>query len=138
MIRTVATADGTKPEVVGQGSFASENACCLSTVSHVHKEAAVGHSHTDVIMPAALPVAVPCGFGHWPVAVPYGCGHWSVVVPCGHGLWPVAVLCGCGLWPVTVPCGHGLWPVPCGCGHWPVTVPCGQHLHWLLELQLQS
>ena len=91
MIRTVATADGTKPEVVGQGSLASENACCLSTVSRVHKEAAVGHSYTDVIMPAALPVAVPCGFGHWPVAAPYGCGLWPVTVPCGHGLWPVAV-----------------------------------------------
>lgn len=39
-------------EVVGQGSFASPNACCLSAVAHVCSGAGAGHSSVDM---------TPCG-----------------------------------------------------------------------------
>ena len=42
-----------KHEVVGQGSFASPNACRSSTVTSVREGDVVSHNDADVMMPMA-------------------------------------------------------------------------------------
>ena len=49
-----------KCEVVGQGSFASPNTCCLSTVIRVCNGTVAVNSNADVIIPVAWPATVTC------------------------------------------------------------------------------